>query len=66
MHNEVNQAWNVIYESCAKLLKDKSTFEKLKFYSSKPNELLDKLYIVSVIRQDLDEAEIIFQILRDR
>jgi hypothetical protein len=66
MHNEVNQAWNVIYESSAKLLKGKSTFDKLKFYSSKPNELLDKLYIVAVIGQDLDEAEIIFQILRDR
>lgn len=66
MTNEINQAWHVIYDSCAKLLKDKSTFDKIKFYSSKPNELLDKIYIVAVIRQKTDEAEIIFQILRDR
>jgi hypothetical protein len=66
VNNEINQAWDVIYDSCAKLLKGKSTFDKLKFYSSKPNELLDKLYIVAMVRQDQDEAEIIFEILRDR
>jgi curved DNA-binding protein CbpA len=66
VNNEINQAWDVIYDSCGRLLKDKSTFDKIKFYSSKPNELLDKLYIVAVVRQETDEAEIIFQILRDR
>jgi hypothetical protein len=66
MDNVITQSWYIIYASCAKLLKDKSNLEKMRFYSSKPTSLLDKFYLIAIEKQDLDAAGIIFEILRER
>ena len=55
-----------MYDSYHSILSDKGIFEKLKFYGSKPTDVLDHLYLVANERLDHSAAEIIFQVLRER
>ena len=55
-----------MYDNYHSILADKGVFEKVKFYSSKPTDVLDRLYLVAMERFDQTSTEIIFEILRER
>ena len=66
MSQSTHESWSRMYDNYHSILADKGVFEKVKFYSSKPTDVLDHLYLVAMERFDQTSTEIIFEILRER
>jgi hypothetical protein len=66
MSQLTHESWSRMYDNYHSILANKGIMERVKFYSSKPTDVLDRLYLVAMERVDHTDTEIIFEILRER